>query len=217
MNEPTVRVEELFKSIQGEGTRAGLPSCFIRTAGCNLECAYCDTRYAAESEGTALVVGDIVERVAAMGPDLVCITGGEPLLHASLPELCNLLLGWELTVVVETSGSMDISVLPKPVIRIMDVKCPGSGEEGSLQRRNLNRLRPADEVKCVLTDRRDFEWARDLVEEHGLAERCPVLFSPANGRLQPDRLAKWLLEWGAPVRLQLQLHRLLWPERAREV
>ncbi len=110
---------------------------------------------------------------------------------------------------------MDISVLPEPVVRVMDVKCPGSGEEDSLQRDNLDSLRPADEVKCVLTDRRDFEWARDMVEEHGLAERCPVLFSPAHGRLKPHRLAEWLLEWDAPVRLQLQLHRLLWPHRDR--
>ncbi|MEF8787650.1 MAG: radical SAM protein [Planctomycetota bacterium] len=217
MSDRTLQVAELFKSIQGEGTRAGLPCCFVRTAGCNLECSYCDTRYAAESRGTELPLEDIIERVADMGPELACVTGGEPLLHRAVPELCGRLLQRGMTVVVETNGSEDISVLPEGVIRVMDVKCPGSGEADSLLRGNLDLLGLEDEVKFVLTDRDDYEWARVLVEEEHLTDRGAVLFSPAYGRLEARRLADWLLEWNAPVRLQLQLHRLLWPERNRSV
>ena len=217
MGKQTLPVEELFRSIQGEGTRAGLPCCFVRMAGCNLDCDYCDTRYASESWGTERELDEIVKRVVEMGPGLVCLTGGEPLIHQGVSELCRRLLDRGLTVTVETNGSRDISVLPRGAVCVMDVKCPGSGEEGSLRRENLELLDPDDEVKFVLTDRADFEWARDMVEEYRLAERYAVLFSPAYGHLEARRLADWLVDWGAPVRLQLQLHRLLWPHKSRGV
>ena len=206
----TLRVSETFLSIQGESTYAGLPCFFIRLSGCNLRCRYCDTVYAyaegAETTTAALVRQFVAERAAC-----VEITGGEPLLQPALPRLAQALLdhGAE-PLLLETNGSRDISVVPDDVVVIMDVKCPGSGESGSFDRRNLARLRARDEVKFVIGDRADYEWARGFIDEHGLTEcRRVVLFSGVRGVLAPELLGRWILDDRLRVRLQLQLHTYL--------
>lgn len=212
-----LQVIEVFKSIQGETTRAGLPCAFIRLAGCNLRCAYCDTRYAVEEPGTAEEVSDAAQKLHAFHTRLVCITGGEPLLQARVVPLARRLVELGHTVLVETNGTLDISVLPPEALRIMDVKCPGSGECGSTLVSNLAALRMQDEVKFVLCDRRDFDWAVEFAARHGLTGRCRVLFAPVAGKLPARELAGWVLESGLQVRLQVQLHKIIWPERTRGV
>ena len=215
--EQSVQVVEIFASIQGEGIRAGLPCAFVRLAGCNLQCTYCDTRYACEATGEAMSVQDAAERAAGFGHRLVCITGGEPMLQSATPDLARLLAARGLTVLVETNGAVDLAPLPAEAVRVMDVKCPGSGECGKMFARNLDALRGGDEAKFVLCDRADFEWAAEFVRRHGLVERCHVLFAPAHGQLAGSDLADWIIESGLHVRLQLQLHRILWPGRDRAV
>jgi 7-carboxy-7-deazaguanine synthase len=210
----TLTVCELFKSIQGESTRAGMVCTFVRLGGCNLSCAYCDTRYA-QSGGEPLSVEQVMARVSALGCTTVEITGGEPLLQAGTPPLCMRLLEEGCTVMVETNGSLPIDTLPPGCIRIVDIKSPGSGEQNSFRHENLAALRPSDECKFVLTDRRDFDWAIDYVRTHRLCDTCPVLFSPATGRLAPDDLAAWILAADQPVRLGLQLHKIIWGEKSR--
>ncbi|HEX9933722.1 MAG TPA: radical SAM protein [bacterium] len=209
-----LKVSEIFYSIQGESTFAGRPCAFVRLAGCNLRCSYCDTAYA-YGEGTPLDIDAILERVLAFSCGLVEITGGEPLLQSETPKLAQRLLDNGLTVLVETNGSVDIDRLPGGVIRIMDVKCPGSGCVGANDWKNLERLRSTDQVKWIITDRRDFDWAMELVRRHDLCRKVAVLFSPATGGLPQDLLAKWILEEKLPIRLQLQLHKILWPGKDR--
>jgi len=212
----TIEINEIFVSIQGESTRAGRPCVFLRTTGCPLRCSWCDTEYAFH-EGVTWTVRDLVEEACRHGIPLVEITGGEPLAQPAVAELARLLLARGLTVLVETSGSHDISVLPRGVGRIMDLKCPGSGEVTRNDYENIARLREGDEVKFVLADRDDYEWARDRVAEYDLVGRVPVLFSPVRDRLQPGDLAAWILEDKLDVTLQLQLHKLLWPGLERGV
>ncbi len=210
-----LRVSEIFHSIQGESTYAGLPCVFVRLAGCNLNCAYCDTRYARQG-GEALSRKTIVSRAEAYPGRLIEITGGEPLLQEETPTLVADLAdrGWE--VLVETNGSRDISVLDPRAVRIMDLKCPASGESGKTRWENLELLTRRDEVKFVISGREDYLWAKGVV-----AERLPpgpgVLFSPAAGRLDPAELAGWILEDGLAVRLQLQLQKNIWPGVERGV
>jgi 7-carboxy-7-deazaguanine synthase len=222
-----LRVVELFRSIQGESTWAGLPCVFVRLAGCNLQCSYCDTRYASEEPGAETAVDEVCARVEGMATRLVCLTGGEPLLQEAAPAIASRLMESGHTVLVETNGTLDISRLPANTIRVMDVKCPGSGECGKTLMSNLSHLKPHDEVKFVLCDRRDFDWAADFVRRQRLTDRCHVLFacavthlagtSSAPDTATPRRLAQWVLDAGLPVRLQLQLHKILWPERTRGV
>ncbi len=221
-----VQVIEIFRSLQGESTLSGLPCAFVRLAGCNLQCRWCDTRYAVESKGEAMSIEAIARRVAVFGCRLVCITGGEPLLQPGAVRLVQRLLEDGLDLSLETNGSLDISILPPGVCRVMDVKCPSSGECGSTLLSNLDCLRPHDNVKFVIADRTDFEWALDFTTVHGLESVCPVLFSPAASpgaarEISTDLevppggardLAGWIIEAGVPVRLQLQLHRILWPD-----
>lgn len=214
----TLRISEIFRSIQGETTRAGRPCAFVRVAGCNLSCAWCDTPYARDGSGSAMDLDDVCARVAEFGMRLVCITGGEPLLQADAVATCaERLLRAGHTVLVETNGTRDLSLLPQGAVRVMDVKCPGSGECGATLPGNLSLLRERDEVKFVLTGRRDFDWAAAFVQRHGLGDGPAVLFAPVRGRLAATRLAGWILESGLDVRLQLQLHKLLWPGRDRGV
>jgi 7-carboxy-7-deazaguanine synthase len=213
----TLSVIEIFRSIQGETSFAGLPCGFVRLAGCNLRCSYCDTGYAWEESGEELSVEQVAEKLHQMGVELICITGGEPLLQNATPQLAENLLRLGHGVLVETNGTQDISALPKGTIRIMDVKCPGSGECGETLLANLGALTAEDEVKFVLTGRGDFEWAAHFARHHRLLDRCKVLFSPAYGLLTGAQLAEWILDSGLNVRLQLQLHRILWPERNRGV
>jgi len=212
---PTLRVLEIHRTIQGETTFAGAPCAIVRLAGCPLRCSYCDTAWAREAEGTEMSVLEVAAAVAELGPNLVAVTGGEPLAQDGTPALLRTLADDGRTVLVETSGALDISAVDPRVRRIVDVKAPGSGMVERNLPGNLGLLRPGDELKLVLCDRADYEWARDLVRRERLDIRCPVLFSPARGRLDPAELAGWLLEDGLPVRLQLQLHRILWPEDDR--
>jgi len=209
---------EIFRSIQGETSYAGLPCTFVRTSGCNLRCSYCDTEYARTGEGERISVAEVCRRVEELGTGLVCITGGEPLLQAdAVAELAERLLAAGHTVLLETNGTLDFGGLPEGVVVIMDVKCPGSGEDGRTLPANLERLRSRDEVKFVLSGRRDFDWAVDFLGVRGWTNGPHVLFAPVHGRLASSDLAAWILESGVRARLQLQLHKIIWPDRDRGV
>jgi 7-carboxy-7-deazaguanine synthase len=216
-------ITEIFKSIQGEGTRAGLPCIFVRLTGCNLRCTWCDTAYAFHG-GTKFSLEEILENVRSLAGDgagvrpLVEITGGEPLLQPETPALAEKLLAAGYTVMIETSGERFVGTLPREVIKIVDVKCPDSGEPETFDTANLEALSRADEIKFVIGSRRDYDFARDFTAHHRLAERvCQVLFSPVfadpAGRwagLNARELAEWILADGLPVRLGLQLHKFIW-------
>ncbi len=211
----TLRIAEIFASIQGEGTRAGLPTAFVRVAGCALRCRWCDTTWAFEG-GEVMGVDEVAEAVLATGLRHVCLTGGEPLLQAAIPGLAHRLAVREgLDVVVETGGDRDISLLPAPVVRVLDIKLPGSGMMDRMDRANLGRLRPGDEVKMVVADRRDYEEARRIVREELAGFRGEVLLAPVHGELDPAELADWILADRLAVRFQLQLHKVVWPGRER--
>jgi 7-carboxy-7-deazaguanine synthase len=209
-------VNEIFFSIQGEGTRAGEPCVFVRLTGCPLRCLWCDTAYAFH-EGERRDESEILAEIAGYPCRLLLLTGGEPLAQpAAFPFVTRLLdAGWR--VLVETSGHILLAGLDARAVAILDVKAPGSGEAQRMEWRNLELIKAQDEVKFVIADRTDYEWSRDLVREHRLGERSVVLFSPVHGGLAPGELARWILEDGLAVRLQLQLHKYLWPgaERGR--
>ncbi len=229
-------ITEIFKSVQGEGTRAGLPCVFVRLTGCNLRCTWCDTAYAFHG-GTKMTVDEVLRAVAELSGKrsktgnvrpaipLVELTGGEPLLQEEIYPLAEKLLAAGYTVLIETSGERFIGRLPGAVIKIVDVKCPDSGEADTFQMDNLAALGPEDEVKFVLATRRDYEFARDFTARHRLAERVrQVLFSPVfkdpAGKwpaLNPRAVSEWLLEDALPVRLSLQLHKFIWDPAARGV
>ncbi len=206
-----LRVTEVFHSIQGESTQAGRPCVFVRLTGCDLRCVWCDTEYAFEG-GTPMSIEDVVDRVASYGCPLVEVTGGEPLLQRDCVPLMSVLLARGYEVMLETGGHRSVEEVPVEVRRILDVKCPASGESHRNHLENFDRLTPRDEVKFVLADRADYEWARAFVRERSLHERCPVLFSPVWGRVEPRDLAEWILADRLPVRLQLQVHKVLWGE-----
>jgi len=210
-----LKVGEIFYSIQGESTHAGRPCVFVRLAGCNLDCSYCDTRYAREG-GEPLSRETIVARAAGYRCRLIEITGGEPLLQEETPALVAALLDRGLEVLVETNGSLDISVLDPRAVRIMDLKCPASGETGKMRWENLERLTTLDEVKFVVSGREDYLWAKRVVEER-LPAGPAVLFSPAGARLAPAELAAWIIGDGLEVRFQLQLQKIIWPGTERGV
>ena len=207
--ERRLRVNEIFYSLQGESSFAGRPCVLVRLTGCHLRCSWCDSEHAFY-EGEWLSVQEVLARVATIGCPLVELTGGEPLLQPGALPLLSALCDAGYQVLLETSGAVDISAVDPRVRRIVDVKCPGSGEAGSNDWDNLDRLRPTDELKLVLADEADYEWARDLVLERRLHERCPVWLSPVAGKLVPAHLAGWILRDRLPVRMQLQLHKLLW-------
>ena len=211
-----IAINEIFVSIQGESTRAGQPCVFLRTTGCPLRCRWCDTEYAFY-EGHRRQVREIVEEACSHNIALVEITGGEPLVQPGVPALAASLLARGKTVLVETSGALDISVLPEGAIRIVDLKCPSSGECARNDMENLNRLNSSDEVKFVVGSRRDYDWATATIRERELVGVCPLLFSPVWGELDPAELAGWILADSLPLRLQLQLHKLLWPDVERGV
>lgn len=209
-------ISEIFHSIQGESTHAGRPCVFVRVAGCSLRCAWCDTTYARDG-GTELTLEEVLARVGALGCPLVEITGGEPLECPGVPELVRRLLDGGYEVLVETGGHRNISPLDRRARVIMDVKCPGSGMAARMDPENLARLWPGCEVKFVLADRVDYEFARDLARARGLEGTYPVLLSPVPGRLDPRDLAAWMLADRLAARLQLQLQKVIWGPEARGV
>jgi 7-carboxy-7-deazaguanine synthase len=213
-----LRIREIYRSIQGESTFAGWPCAFVRTAGCDIRCVYCDEPEALTAAGSpTMTIEEILRRVKELGVALVEVTGGEPLLQRAAPELVRRLCSAGYEVLVETGGHHDISPLDLRCHAIVDVKTPGSGMVSRNDLANLDRLRPGDEVKLVLTGRADYEWARDLVRRTDLTSRAPVHFSPCFGALDPRDLAGWILEDGLRVRLNLQIHKWIWGPDARGV
>ena len=208
----SVMVKEIYLSLQGESSHQGLLCAFVRLTGCHLRCSWCDTAYAFYA-GTWMSRQEVLAKVADFGCPLVELTGGEPLLQPGALPLLTALCDAGYEVLLETSGAVDIAAVDRRVRRIVDVKCPGSGEAERNLWGNLDLLRPTDELKLVLADEADYRWARDLVLERDLHRRCPVHFSPVGGTLAPGALAEWILRDRLPVRLQLQLHKLLWGGR----
>jgi 7-carboxy-7-deazaguanine synthase len=210
-------VNEIFHSIQGESTHAGRPCVFVRLTACDLRCSWCDTPYAFH-EGRRMSIDDVVNTVKGFDCPVVEITGGEPLLQKEVYPLMARLLDDGLTVMLETGGHRSIADVPPGVIRVMDVKCPGSGESHRNDWGNMEHLTPTDEVKFVIKDRTDYEFARDVVRKHALMDRvAAVLFSPVQGVLEPKQLAAWILEDRLEVRLQLQVHKYIWDPGTRGV
>jgi 7-carboxy-7-deazaguanine synthase len=214
-----IRVNEIFYSIQGESSHAGWPCVFVRLAGCNLRCAYCDTRYAYD-EGALMTIEHISAGVRAFNCLLVEVTGGEPLIQEETPLLVESLLSEGFRVLVETNGSCDISLLDPRCARIVDIKCPSSGEQDANDYDNLERLSGNDELKFVVAERRDYEFARDLarrVQSAHARMAIPVNFSPVFGSLAPRALAEWILDDRLQARLNVQLHKVIWGPDARGV
>ena len=210
-------INEIFHSIQGESTRSGEPCVFVRLTACDLRCAWCDTAYAFH-EGRKMEVDDVIRRVEAFGCRTVEITGGEPLLQPDVYPLMERLLAEGCTVMLETGGHRSLADVPRGVIRIVDVKCPASGEADKNHWPNLDLLSAQDEVKFVIQDRADYDFARSVVNRHALPGRCAaVLFSPVHGVLDPRQLAEWILHDRLPVRLQLQAHKYIWGADVRGV
>ena len=208
----SLKVNEIFYSIQGESLYAGFPCVFVRLTGCNLRCSYCDTTYAYEN-GTILSIAEILGRINAYHCRIVEITGGEPLCQQNTPALVDALLSAGYTVLMETNGSKDIRMVDSRCIKILDIKCPGSGESHQNDLENLNRLGPADQIKFVITDRTDYNFAKNILREKWRDRfPVPVLFSAAVPSLLPVQLAEWMLADRLPVRLQVQLHKILWPD-----
>lgn len=228
MDRPTLKVNEIFLSIQGESTRAGVPCVFVRLTGCPLRCRYCDTEYAFR-EGEVLTVDAVVEEVVKYDAPLVEMTGGEPLAQRNVHPLMSRLCDLGRTVLIETSGAIDISGCDPRVIRIVDIKTPGSGEHEKNLWSNVACLHNSDEVKFVITDRQDYDWAKMVMEEHNLADRCAaVLMSPVFEQppgleiagceeMPARRLAEWILADRLPVRMQLQMHKFIWDPQTRGV
>jgi 7-carboxy-7-deazaguanine synthase len=212
----TLVVNEIFHSIQGESRHAGRPCVFVRLTGCNLRCVWCDTAYAFE-EGEGATVGAIADRVASFGTRYVLLTGGEPLLQAGVHDLAAELLDRGCELAIETGGSLDIAPLDRRVMVVLDLKCPGSGMSGKNRWENLDLLKPSDEIKFVIADRADYDWAREVIAREGLAARCGLLLSPVHGVLSPRALSEWILQDRLPARLQLQLHKYIWPADMRGV
>ena len=209
----SLRIFEIFHSLQGESSRVGLPTVFIRLTGCPLRCGYCDTEYAFNG-GANQTFEEILAKVSSYGTQYVCVTGGEPLAQKGCNQLLEKLSDAGYKVSLETSGAIDISKVDKRVSIIMDIKTPGSGEESKNLWDNIGHLSAKDEVKFVLVDRADYDWAKEVIIKNHLTSKCPVLFSPVYKTLIPTDLASWVLEDCLPVRMQVQLHKILWGEKS---
>lgn len=202
-------INEIFKSIQGESSYAGLPCFFIRLTGCNLACSYCDTSYA-RYDGREMTIPSIISLVDKPGTNLVEITGGEPLIQKETPLLAETLLKKGFTVLIETNGSADIGIVPHKAVIIMDIKCPGSGMSDRMKWENIEKLSAKDEVKFIIGDRRDYLWAVEKIKEYDLCKKSHLLFSCVHNRLEAKTLVKWIIEDNLNVRFQLQLHKYIW-------
>jgi 7-carboxy-7-deazaguanine synthase len=211
-----MRITEIYTSIQGETQYAGLPCTLVRTTGCDLRCGYCDSAFAFHG-GNDMTLDQIVAEVERLGAPLVLLTGGEPMLQRDLPELAARLLRGGYRVMIETSGAHPLDALPEGVVRIIDVKTPGSGESRRNRFELLRGLRPGDAVKFVVVDEADYRWAAQVIREHELGGRAEVLLSPAHGQLDPRELVGWMLRDRLPARLNLQLHKYIWDADTRRV
>ncbi len=211
-----MKINEIFKSIQGESSYAGLPCIFIRATSCNLRCGWCDTSYAFY-EGKDWSIEAVLEEVRRLGCRYVEITGGEPLLQDEVYPLLKILLNEGYHVLVETSGSLPINQIDPRAIIVMDIKCPGSGMQHAVHWENIKWLKNRDEVKFVIADRNDFDWTKEVLTQHPELYGKTILFSPVFGRMDPRHLAEWILEENLPVRLQLQLHKYIWDPEMRGV
>ncbi len=211
-----MRITEIYASVQGETQYAGLPCTLVRTTGCDLRCSYCDTAYAFHG-GQDLSLDEVVAEVHKLGAPLVLLTGGEPMLQQEIPVLAERLIAAGHKVMIETSGAHPVDALPPGVIRIVDVKTPGSGESHKMRWDVLDGLRREDAVKFVLADERDYLWAADVIRKRDLASKAEVLLSPVHGRLDPRDLVTWLLRDRLQVRLNLQIHKYVWGADARGV
>jgi 7-carboxy-7-deazaguanine synthase len=211
-----MKVCEIFSSMQGESTRAGLPCTFVRLTGCNLRCLYCDTPYAYD-EGVEMTVEEIIRRVVQAGLPLVEVTGGEPLLQGETPLLVKGLLDIGYDVLIETNGSLSIKDIDKRATIILDVKTPGSGEDARINFANFRYLKPSDEIKFVLCGRGDYDWAKEFLSVKNLWDKHVILFSPGEPMLQPSELARWMVEDRLRARLNIQIHKYIFEPKARGV
>lgn len=209
-----MRITEIYQSIQGESSYAGLPCVFVRTTGCDLRCSWCDSEFTFTG-GTTMTLDRIIAEVEEYDCELVELTGGEPLLQPEIYELATRLADAGLTILIETGGHRDVSKLDPRVIRIMDLKCPASGECEKNLWSNLEHLRPVDEVKFVIANRDDYDWTLETIREHRLEDRVKLLVSTAFGMIDPDRVVEWMLADKLRARFQLQLHKYIWPPDAR--
>ena len=214
--EDKLKIHEIYASVQGESTYAGLPCTFIRTTACNLRCTWCDTAHAF-GKGDVMTSDEVFEQVSAMGPRLVELTGGEPLLQPAVFPLMTRFLDAGFQVLLETSGSLDIGPVDSRVVKIVDFKPPGSGEVEANDWSNVSKLAPHDEIKFVVQDRVDYDWAKAMIQEHALVGRCELLMSTVFEKLAPETLVQWIMEDGLPVRMQLQMHKYIWDPRQRGV
>ena len=205
----TLKVNEIFFSLQGESNKAGLPTAFIRLTGCPLRCHYCDTEYAFY-EGKKQSIADILKTISSFRTKHVTVTGGEPLAQQNCPDLLKQLCDEDYDVSLETSGAMELAGVDTRVVKIMDIKTPGSGEEDKNRFKNLDYINHKDQIKFVICNERDYSWAKQILRQYHLNERCEVLFSPAHGELNATQLADWILKDKLPVRFQIQLHKYLW-------
>ena len=211
-----IKINEIYLSVQGESSHTGLPCVFVRLTGCNLRCVWCDTAYAFH-EGKNQSIDQTLKDVKNFGINLVEITGGEPLMQEDVYPLMEELLENGYKVMLETGGSLSLGKVPRDVIKILDLKCPGSGEHNKNNLDNLKLLAPHDEVKFVILDRRDYEWSRELIKKYKINETASILFSPVYGKLELKEMVKWILKDRLPVRLQTQLHKVIWSKETQGV
>ena len=212
----SLKVNEIYYSIQGESTHVGRPCIFIRLTYCNLRCIYCDTEYAFY-EGKDIEIPEIMAKIKQWNCNLVEVTGGEPLFQDECIDLLNELTNQNYEVLLETGGSLSISDVPIEIIKIVDFKCPSSGMEKKNLWSIVNDLQPHDEVKFVIGDREDFDWAKEMLNKYSLNEKCSILFSPTFGKIDPSLIVEWILEGDIPVRMQLQMHKQIWESEVKGV